>query len=355
MKQEKVLFVTTMLGGGGAERVQVVLAEQLSRMGYQVGIAALNADVRDYSISDAIGYSYIPSGGVKLKKSLNRITGLRKLIRTLQPDYVISFMVSINFHAILGQLGCPCKLIISERYDPRQIAAPRKVLQAILYPLADWYVFQTKDAQAYFSSHIQERSSIIPNPIMPGLPMPFAGARRKVIVGIGRLETQKNWPLLLRACRRVFAAHPEYSLTIYGEGSLRPMLERMVQEDGLLRGRVSFPGFVKDVHAQIADHAMYVSSSDVEGMSNAMLEAMAMGLPVVCTDSSGGGAREIIQDGVNGLLTPVGDEDSLFRAICKLIDDPRLCASLSEAGAQIQSRLDQVKIAEEWVACMHKA
>ena len=120
-------------------------------------------------------------------------------------------------------------------------------------------------------------------------------------------------------------------------------------EDMGLGDKVIFHGLVKNVLAHINKASIYVSSSDYEGISNAMLEALALGLPTICTDCPIGGARMTIKDGVNGLLAPVGDRDKLADAMIRLLGDREYAERLGKKGREIVKELTEEKIAEEWI------
>ena len=123
----------------------------------------------------------------------------------------------------------------------------------------------------------------------------------------------------------------------------------MAEELGMRR-RVMFRGFSSHVLADIRTAAMYVLSSDYEGISNSMLEAMALGLPVIATDCPIGGSRMYIRDGVNGLLVPVGDEEALARAMERLADEPAFGESLGREAVKLRGELTTAKIADKFLA-----
>ena len=179
------------------------------------------------------------------------------------------------------------------------------------------------------------------------LPEPFTGQRRHEIVNFCRLNKQKNIPLLMEAFAMLLKEHPDYTLRIYGRGEEKDNLMALAKKMGL-ENAVIFEDFAPDVHARIRDAAMYVCSSDFEGLSNSMLEAMAIGLPCVCTDCEGGGARMMIRSGENGLLTPIGDKQAMYEAMKKLAEDPAYAARLGSEAAKLRQELSIEKIADQW-------
>jgi glycosyltransferase involved in cell wall biosynthesis len=207
-------------------------------------------------------------------------------------------------------------------------------------------VFQTQEERDYYT-WLKCPTAVIPNPVKEDLPAPFTGERRHEIVNFCRLNKQKNIPLLIGAFEKLLREYPDYTLRIYGRGDEKDNLVALTREKGL-EDSVFFEDFASDVHDRIRDAAMYVCSSDFEGLSNSMLEAMAIGLPCVCTDCEGGGARMMIQDGKNGLLTPIGDEEALYQAMKKLADDPAFAARLGREAANVRQELSIYQIADRW-------
>ena len=109
-----------------------------------------------------------------------------------------------------------------------------------------------------------------------------------------------------------------------------------------------------DVHKKIIDSAMYVSSSDFEGLSNSMLEAMAIGLPCICTDCMGGGTREVMTDRENGLIVPMNDADAMYRAMKEFIENPELAEKCSQNAIKIREKLSVEKITRQWLEVIEK-
>lgn len=191
---------------------------------------------------------------------------------------------------------------------------------------------------------------VIPNPIRNDLPAPYIGERSNRIINFCRIDRQKNLPLLIEAFAIIQKKFPSYTLEIYGKGAGRDEEEviSLIRQLNLEQS-VSVLPFCSDVHSKILDAAMFVSTADYEGISNSMLEVMAIGLPCICTDCDGGGAREMIKDGENGLLVPKGDKEAVVEAIEKLISESVFASSLGRNAVKIRETLDEDKIAAEWI------
>ena len=152
---------------------------------------------------------------------------------------------------------------------------------------------------------------------------------------------------LIKAFADVSKNFPDYKLVIYGDGSRKDEYIKLAESLGVAE-KVSFPGYVTDIGGKIADASLFVLSSDYEGMPNALMEAMALGLPCISTDCPCGGPRFLIKDGVNGLLVPVGDREALGEAMRKILDSPFFALSCASNAQDICKTLAPDKIYGEW-------
>ena len=254
-----------------------------------------------------------------------------------------------NFCVCMSNFGLKTKMVISERNSPLHdhLSKKSKLLRFLVYRNADAYVFQTQEAKKFYSKSIQKRGCVIHNPIRSDLPIK-TDINRKEIVAVGRLMPQKNYEMLLHAIKKVHDRHSEFTLRIFGEGRSRNNLERLVSKIGI-KDIVKFEGFTLDVHDQIKDSAIYVLSSDFEGMPNSLMEAMSMGFPVISTDCPCGGPAELIQNGKNGILVPVGDSDKMAMEINRLIEEPGECLKLGKNAMKIGQTHSQDVIVQQWL------
>lgn len=344
---KKITFLIGSLGGGGAERVTVALGDYFSENNYQVNFIVFSKENNNYTINSKIHIDYLPEKNSNKMSIIGRVHTLKKILRDQMPDYVISLGLGYQY-LILGNLLNKYKFILSERNAPQYYYKwYESIYVKYSYKRAYRVVFQTKDAQAYYGKRIEKKSIIIANPIIASLPLPYEGTKRKCIVAVNRLSRQKNLFMLLRAIKIVFAEFPDYILEIYGKGEQKEDLEKYVEELKL-SDKVKFMGQKADVHSCIVDASMFVSSSDFEGMSNSMLEAMAIGLPVVCTDCPIGGARMVIRNNFNGILTPVGNDKEFANAIIDLLKNPQKADKLGKNARLLREELKVETIAKEW-------
>lgn len=351
---KRIVFVIEQLAGGGAERVTAALTNELCRLrGHEVHMVVYTRDEAvDYPVDASMRWHVLPKlGSGRLGGILGRYRFLKRTVRAIGPDVVFSLGTPrIAVLLAVAMIGSKTPLVLSERNDPRQYPVSRgwRKLRDLSYLLADGVVFQTGEARDCFPPSVRRKAAVICNPITDSLPERFEGVRQKRIVNFCRLNNQKNLDLLIDAFSDIAGAYPQHTLTIYGEGPERERLERKIRDLGL-KDRVFLPGYSGNIYADIREAAMFVSSSDYEGISNSMLEAIALGVPSICTDCPAGGARETIEHGVNGLLVPVGDREAMAAAMRRVLGDRGLSDSLSQAGEALRRRISVEAITRSWL------
>jgi glycosyltransferase involved in cell wall biosynthesis len=251
-------------------------------------------------------------------------------VKKEKPDILISFMAEPNYRAVLATRGLGTKTLISVRNDPNKEYSGKmaRMLAKHLLPKADGCVFQTQDARDWFPKSLQKKSCVIANAVNPAFFDVERAPERGSVVTCGRLNAQKNHDLLIKAFAEVASKHPHAKLDIYGDGALKAHLQEVIDACGMGE-RITLCGATNHVAQVLSKADMFVMSSDYEGMPNALMEAMAAGVPCVSTDCPCGGPRMLIDDKTNGLLVPVGDEAALANAMDTLLGD---AAYASEMG-----------------------
>ena len=353
MQPRKLMFYINMLSTGGAERVMSQLANHFSRAGYEVHLVTSFPVDGEYPVDEDVHRYTLEAQELnqsRLMRNISRIAKLRKLCKKIKPHVLISFMQEPNFRAILATAGLPVKTVVSVRNDPNREYGGTlgRFVGKYIMPLADGCVFQTAQAQAWFPQKLQKRSAIILNEVNESF---FKTERTgaKHVVSLGRLSAQKNYAMLIRAFGRIAGKHPDQDLLIYGKGDHAEMLEQMIGELGL-QERVKLMGVTTKVHDVHSKAGVFVLSSDYEGMPNALMEAMAVGVPSISTDCPCGGPEMLIRDGENGLLVPVGDEEAMAAALDKLLSDPHLAQKMGEQARADAQRYTPEKIFKKWKA-----
>ena len=350
-----VTFFIGGLSGGGAERVVCSLASFLVAKGHEVEILTLSDEAPSYLLDARVTRTSLIRQQERRSFAYNfvlRVLRCVKYLRRHQTDaYVVVLPRTIELLLSLRWL-VKAPVIASERGGFSNYPAKFQKKLKRLAPNADGWVFQTPEIRQWYGSSVRD-AVIIPNAInpdfiLPSSSSPFKGDKRgSVIVSAGRLSWQKNHLLLIEAFGKIAGKYPDYRLVIYGDGYLRQTMEDKIARLNL-GGRVEMPGFTENIGEAIRNAALFVLSSDFEGMPNALMEAMALGVPCVSTDSDGGGARFLIEDGKNGLLVPKGDVDALARAMDKMLADAQYAESLGREAHRICERLAPEKIYGEW-------
>ena len=325
---------------GGAQRVACQVASGLSES-FNVLLLFGTGPQHCFPLSDKVVLRHFP----KLLYDPFEIIKCR-IVKTLKKrlriDISISLLLSMNRINLKTRQGE--RVIVSERNNPA-IAYPETFSETKrIYKKADHVVFQTHEVQSLYEPEIQAHSSVLPNPVsIQTLSRPETAKKR--IVNVARLHKNKNQELLIRAFARFLPLHPDYTLSFYGDGSLRKALQILVESLGI-QDKVFFHGNVEDVHKQIADAACFVLSSNVEGMPNALLEAMMMGLPCISTNCTG--AKEVIRSGWNGLLVERGDENGLLAAMNRMADDPGLACMCRENARKTAESFRFENVIGQW-------
>ena len=350
MARNKIVIITRNMVGDGAERVIAQLSNYFVAQGKQCNILTLNDDEVFYKLDPRI--AILPVG----EKSSNRVLDkllryrqVRKMVLQEQPDLVLSMPEEIGIYVLLALLGTKIPVYVSERNNPWVMPDVKvtRILRKLMYPSAKGLIFQTEMAKSFFPESLRRKGVVLSNPVDAArIPQQYAGQREKVVVAAGRLSPQKNVPLLLKAFAAFSPRHPEYKLRIFGEGELREELTQLA-ESLKIAGKVEMPGRSTVLLEKMNSASMFVLPSDYEGMPNVLLEAMCMGMPVVSTDCPSGGPRALIEDGINGLLVPVGDEQALCAAMEKLTDT-EYAKTLADNAWKIREKLTSQDVFVSW-------
>lgn len=353
---KKIVCYIDMMDRTGAQRVMRNLVTFLAEKKYEVTLVndfdIENGD-NSFSIPPSVKRVYLRTQleGNPIVKNLQRMTTLRRTIKEIKPDVVLSFLGRPNIRMLMSTVFLKTKKIVSVRNDPnREYGNSRfvRLLTNLLFMLADGCVFQTIDASKYFCKRIVNKSKIILNPVDSSF---FCTTRSEQVEGIvtfGRLEPQKNHRLLLDAYKKASMSVGYIDdLYIYGEGYLRNELQNYVEELGLIN-KVHFPGNVENVEEILAKSKLFVLSSDYEGLPNALMEAMAVGVPCISTDCPCGGPKTLINSKNQGILVPCNEVDSMGEAIRRCINDVELSQKLSVESRKRALEFQPSYIFEQW-------
>ena len=351
----KIFFSIGHIGLGGTQRVTINLINWIIRN------TSHNVTLIIKSKSKESEYKY-PLNGIKYinlpDEKINKIISLRKILKKETPDILVSMGMPESAFDSIASFGLGIKYIISERNDPNSFNGKKTtiLISRFLACLADGFVFQTKDAMDFYNRKYYKNGTIIPNPLLgiDEMPLsPFSGRRKKEIVSVGRLNSQKNFSMLIDAFNIFNKAKPGYSMIIYGEGPEKNNLLNKIKELNL-DGIVILHGAISNVVEMIYESSLFVLSSDFEGMPNALMEAMALGIPCIATDCSCGGPKSLIENNRTGILTPVGDCQMLAQHMINLLNNSDKLKKISEGAFQIREKLNVANISNMWLSYMEK-
>jgi glycosyltransferase involved in cell wall biosynthesis len=358
----RLLLVASSLGGGGAERVLLRLAEHWRDAGHEVHLVTISSAMADFHS--------IPSGITRhalgleadarsllagVRANWGRVRALRALIGHVAPRVVVSFLSETNVLALIAGRGSGVPVVVSERVDPRRhsLRRPWEWLRRLTYPQAAGLVVQTEGVAAWARALVAPaRVHVVPN-AAETLPVGTAPAwlpASPFIAGMGRLTPQKGFDMLIRAFATFSERRPDWRLVILGEGEERAALELLAGGLGL-QGRVLLPGAIASPGSVLTSASFFVLSSRYEGFPNALLEAMALGLPCVATDCDSG-PREVVSDGVDGLLVRVNDSEALATAMASLADDDGLRQRIGGAARAAAQRYAPAGVFALWDAVL---
>ena len=400
MTSKKVMFLLYSLNVGGAERRAMTLAGEMAARGVETQIVMLDNPGVAFDVDPRVKLVYLHKKGAAfdtanskcpvdivecpedIKVSLadrlklkwlsmadkqkhavldlqvfleQRYTAMVRWYIKKHPDWlVVPWMSYCNVSTMNALRGLPNKAAFVECISPEAEFPgdhPMNTLKERYYPRANKAICQTPDQAAFYTFLPDVDIHVIPNPIRGEYPPRFEGERRRDIVNFCRLDTAKNLPLLMDAFALLAPEYPAYTLSIYGEGKLKEELQAYAEKLGLA-DRIRLMPFEMHIHETIRDAAMFVSSSDREGISNSMLEALAIGLPTICTDCYGGGARMIIRQRENGMIVPRRDPEAMKAAMKEVIDNPAFAANLSENAVKLRDELTVKAITDRWMAAL---
>lgn len=379
--KKKFVFIAFSLATGGAEKRLACITNYLAAQEHDVKIVLLEDAPQVYETDPRIEIiklskqSHIKRSKTALfmRKVLLKLTRffakkqyamldeviridqsyVSRLVPILQAHptaMIVSFMTFPSLATAMALKGLNNKWVFVECNSPHiefPIDSPVPVLRKKLYRRANGAAFQTEEAMSYYKFLPNVKTAVIPNPI-PRIDVDrFEGVRKKNIVSFCRFSVQKNIPLLIDAFTLFAEKHLEYVLDIYGDGEMKqPWMEYAKKSP--FADRIIFHDAERDIAKKVYDSGMFVSSSDREGISNAMLEALAVGLPCVCTDCPAGGARMAIKNYESGILVPVGDAEQMCKAMCYFASNPMEAERCSKNAVAINETLKESRIVDMW-------
>lgn len=355
MKSKKFVFYVNSLIKAGAQRVIINLTESLISKGHQVVIVTTTIYEPEYDLPEGAKRIFpdITEEEITGNRIVNfkrRFMKLRNVWKTEKPDVIISFIGKNNFMAILTAWGLKIPVITSVRGEPKAeyYSKLQELLAKTLMGKADGIILQTTDAKAYFPQWIQKKAVILENPLNPEfIDEYYTGERKNEIVSVGRIDANKNQKLIVDAFSQIAEEFPDVKLVLYGDGEGKEQLSNYVKTNPY-QERIFLLGAVSDVKERIKKSKIFVLSSNTEGMPNALMEALALGIPCISTDCPCGGPRMLMEGKENGILVPVGDANAMADAIKRLLADEKMWKRYSENAYKASEELHPNRINKKW-------
>lgn len=351
-----IIINTGTLSAGGAERVLSILSKPLTdafdEVQYVMWLDAKYPDIF-YEIDPRVKIVRMSkeSGSTKIWK---QIIWYRKYVKHQKTNIVLSFMVMVGFTVTMALLGTGIPQIIAERNDPRYFTGPKLLRKFINFayraPDVKAILMQTQSNKDYFTSKtLYNKTEVIYNPITMDYSMvgkALSTKKEDLIVSVGRLTSQKRHDRLIKAFAEFYKSHPSYKLCFWGEGEKREELQNLADAIGL-HDAILFPGRSNKVMDEICSAKMFVMTSEYEGMSNALLEAMCLGLPCISTKVSG--ATDLINHEENGYLIEHENLQQLVSIMSRVADSDAEAIRIGQNAYKAFDKLSVDIIAKKWV------
>lgn len=340
------------LSRGGAEHVMVNLACFFKSQGFKVYLVTKTIDEPEYSVPDGVTRIIADIKDEEITSSRirnlhNRIDKLRRIWIEIKPDIILSFIRKNNLMAIASSKGLGIPVVVGIRSNPARELKGRgfKQLSFMMFKRAAGIVVQTTEGKRFFPAGLQKKVVVMPNSINEEfIDVTHDSFRKKEIVLVGRIDTNKNQRMVLEVFDSIKSQYTDWSLHLYGDGELSDELRKKYEHE-----RIVFHGSVDNVKDCIKDSSIFVLSSRQEGMPNALIEAMSLGLACISTDCPCGGPADLIENGKNGLLIPVDGAEELKAQIIRLMDDDKERERLGNEAEKISEILNPKVVNKAWM------
>ncbi len=358
---KNIVLVISSFNTGGAQRVLSIMANYWVKKDYNITFVTISGGEVFYPLDERINIVSLnlksESKGIisAIKSNYIRVNELKRTFQEINPDLIISFMITVNMISILAAKLAKKPIIISERNNPWKIEVQRywKILQKYIFPISNTLVVQTERTKDFYRNYDLPIVTIH-NPLdinKMNLNDINIEEREKIILGVGRLVDQKGFDTLIKAFS-ILENKEEWKLIILGEGKDRNKLERLIKELKI-ENFVELPGTVKNVDEYMKKSSIFVLSSKYEGFPNVLAEAMAYGMAPISFNCDTG-PSEIIINNKNGLLLETNDIDSLTISLQKLINNETLRIKLATNAINISKSLSVSNIMNKWDNLINK-
>ena len=355
MQNKSILFVINNLDLGGAGKMMKYVINKSSAWFKNVSLIEVYAKEASKDIPASVKTFPL---GIEVKGVIGfryrLIKAIREIVKLEKPDMVLTFVSDMCVNTRIATLGLNTIVCSADRGDPYTETFPWTIITPWAFNRSDYCFFQLDKARDGYSAKVQKKSFVIPNVFIarPGN-TPYNGKRKKTIVSAGRFVIEKGYDVLIKAFAKVHEKHPEYSMTIYGEGPFLDQYHKLAQELGV-DDLITYPGYVKDVAASVREDGVFVLPSRYEGIPNSLIEALSVGIPCVSTNCTPGGPMFLTKGGKNGLIVPIDDIEAMTDAILRIIEDSQLAKVLETKGPEIVNELKDEVIGKMWYDAFEK-
>jgi len=371
MRRTKILFTTPTLAFGGAERVLLTLLKHLDRSQYDPVLVTLS--------KTGPYVSELPADGLRVYDLKRRgrlsfpllVVHMMQIFHRERPNVAIGVTGLANFVLLTAcrLMKKPVPVIVSEHITPTQMYNSseeplgwiKKLLIKRLYPHTHVIIAVSQGVRNDLINHFGlkvEKIQVIYDPVdlerirtlsQEKVSHPWFENGTPIILSAGRLTAQKDYPMLIKAFTLVKSEIPA-KLVILGDGPEMPRLKKLTHRLGIAQ-EVAFLGYQQNPYKYMRYATLFALSSRFEGFGLVLVEAMALGLPVVATRCPSG-PDEILENGTHGLLVPVGNHQALAQAMISLIKDRELHTSLAKKGMKRAMDFSVQKIVREYERCI---
>lgn len=353
-----ILFITDRNTHGGSLKMFVWLANAMSEF-YDVWYCNLSCERPFYDLKENVKFIEVMNKQCEafVKRNtigfLNNIKDVIFLIKNYKIDIVVNYADHVLYSLIVAKWFVKYSLLISQRVDPYSCKKRTDIFRHGLYRYADGLACQTAEAQMYFSDikYNKTKKAVIANPALRKTKLRWSkDDSDDYIISLARIDMeQKRQDILVDAMKIVHEKYPKIKLYFYGcdvDHSVE-ILNKKIKESGL-EGIAVYCGITKNQYGVLSRAKMLVMASDYEGIPNAIVEAMEIGLPVISTDCKSGGARMLIDSSDKGIIVERNNPAKIARAIIYYLENMDIAAALGENARKSLSRFDERKIALEW-------